>query len=221
MSVIGVPLKVLHEAEGHIITVETNTGNNSTMSRQGYILCKILWSGGGGGDDGPSGKMKKVKEKRGKIAQNEEKGLKYVSFWVLNSKTFRGVSTIFEPDSERKTFHVPCRFSNRIQLAKSQISTGFWTSPLNCFQVRCTAASWSKPRTIWTPREISMFWLYCMTLFKATIDPLRTARGGWRVDSTPLDSPKDPTFFPRIRLSRKNGSVSDLKSKWRKKYIYI
>ena len=31
MSVIGVPLKVLHEAEGHIITVETNTGDKFTM----------------------------------------------------------------------------------------------------------------------------------------------------------------------------------------------
>ena len=26
MSVIGVPIKVLHEAEGHIVTVETTTG---------------------------------------------------------------------------------------------------------------------------------------------------------------------------------------------------
>ena len=26
MATIGVPLKVLHEAEGHIITVETTTG---------------------------------------------------------------------------------------------------------------------------------------------------------------------------------------------------
>ena len=26
MSLIGVPLKVLHEAEGHIITIETTTG---------------------------------------------------------------------------------------------------------------------------------------------------------------------------------------------------
>jgi hypothetical protein len=26
MALIGVPLKVLHEAEGHIITVETTTG---------------------------------------------------------------------------------------------------------------------------------------------------------------------------------------------------
>ena len=26
MSVIGVPVKVLHEAEGHIVTVETTTG---------------------------------------------------------------------------------------------------------------------------------------------------------------------------------------------------
>ena len=26
MATIGVPLKVLHEAEGHIVTVETNTG---------------------------------------------------------------------------------------------------------------------------------------------------------------------------------------------------
>ena len=26
MATIGVPLKVLHEAEGHIVTIETNTG---------------------------------------------------------------------------------------------------------------------------------------------------------------------------------------------------
>ena len=26
MSIIGVPVKVLHEAEGHIVTVETTTG---------------------------------------------------------------------------------------------------------------------------------------------------------------------------------------------------
>ena len=26
MSVIGVPVKVLHEAEGHIVTVETTSG---------------------------------------------------------------------------------------------------------------------------------------------------------------------------------------------------
>ena len=29
MSVIGVPIKVLHEAEGHIVTVETTTGEVS------------------------------------------------------------------------------------------------------------------------------------------------------------------------------------------------
>ena len=29
MSVIGVPVKVLHEAEGHIVTVETTTGEVS------------------------------------------------------------------------------------------------------------------------------------------------------------------------------------------------
>ena len=27
MATIGVPIKVLHEAEGHIVTIETTTGN--------------------------------------------------------------------------------------------------------------------------------------------------------------------------------------------------
>ena len=31
MSVIGVPIKVLHEAEGHIVTVETTTGEVRSM----------------------------------------------------------------------------------------------------------------------------------------------------------------------------------------------
>ena len=31
MSVIGVPIKVLHEAEGHIVTVETTTGEVRTL----------------------------------------------------------------------------------------------------------------------------------------------------------------------------------------------
>ena len=31
MSVIGVPIKVLHEAEGHIVTVETTTGEVSPL----------------------------------------------------------------------------------------------------------------------------------------------------------------------------------------------
>ena len=28
MATIGVPIKVLHEAEGHIVTIETTTGNH-------------------------------------------------------------------------------------------------------------------------------------------------------------------------------------------------
>ena len=36
MSVIGVPVKVLHEAEGHIVTVETTTGEVS-WGKQIYI----------------------------------------------------------------------------------------------------------------------------------------------------------------------------------------
>ena len=35
MSVIGVPVKVLHEAEGHIVTVETTTGEVSYERRGG------------------------------------------------------------------------------------------------------------------------------------------------------------------------------------------
>ena len=31
MSVIGVPIKVLHEAEGHIVTVETTNGEVSKV----------------------------------------------------------------------------------------------------------------------------------------------------------------------------------------------
>ena len=40
MSVIGVPVKVLHEAEGHIVTVETTTGEvRAIVSKyQPYIL---------------------------------------------------------------------------------------------------------------------------------------------------------------------------------------
>ena len=34
MSVIGVPIKVLHEAEGHIVTVETTTGE---VSKDNYL----------------------------------------------------------------------------------------------------------------------------------------------------------------------------------------
>ena len=37
MSVIGVPVKVLHEAEGHIVTVETTTGEVSIGNVQ-YVL---------------------------------------------------------------------------------------------------------------------------------------------------------------------------------------
>ena len=36
MSVIGVPVKVLHEAEGHIVTIETTSGEVGIMLL--YIL---------------------------------------------------------------------------------------------------------------------------------------------------------------------------------------
>jgi hypothetical protein len=34
MATIGVPIKVLHEAEGHVVTVETTTGE---------VSCGYLW----------------------------------------------------------------------------------------------------------------------------------------------------------------------------------
>jgi hypothetical protein len=37
MALIGVPLKVLHEAEGHIITVETTSGEVSP-----FLLPEVL-----------------------------------------------------------------------------------------------------------------------------------------------------------------------------------
>ena len=33
MATIGVPIKVLHEAEGHIVTIETTTGNHRQIDR--------------------------------------------------------------------------------------------------------------------------------------------------------------------------------------------
>ena len=63
---------------------------------QGYIFCKILWLGGRGemtaGEKiGIKGKMKKGIKKRKFTLKNEEKALKNASFWVINSKKFRGV----------------------------------------------------------------------------------------------------------------------------------
>ena len=34
MSVIGVPVKVLHEAEGHIVTIETTSGEVKSILNQ-------------------------------------------------------------------------------------------------------------------------------------------------------------------------------------------
>ena len=34
MSVIGVPVKVLHEAEGHIVTIETTSGEVKSIPNQ-------------------------------------------------------------------------------------------------------------------------------------------------------------------------------------------
>ena len=34
MSVIGVPVKVLHEAEGHIVTIETTSGEVKLIPNQ-------------------------------------------------------------------------------------------------------------------------------------------------------------------------------------------
>ena len=44
MSVIGVPVKVLHEAEGHIVTVETTTGEVSIGNVQ-YVPRYLLSDG--------------------------------------------------------------------------------------------------------------------------------------------------------------------------------
>ena len=42
MSVIGVPIKVLHEAEGHIVTVETTTGEVRDSVKSVLILFKTI-----------------------------------------------------------------------------------------------------------------------------------------------------------------------------------
>ena len=39
MSVIGVPIKVLHEAEGHIVTVETTTGEVGIVTNNLIETC--------------------------------------------------------------------------------------------------------------------------------------------------------------------------------------
>ena len=46
MSVIGVPVKVLHEAEGHIVTIETTSGEVSlhilnTINITFYAQCRF------------------------------------------------------------------------------------------------------------------------------------------------------------------------------------
>ena len=45
MSVIGVPVKVLHEAEGHIVTIETTSGEVDIMLLDRLLyniyLCKL------------------------------------------------------------------------------------------------------------------------------------------------------------------------------------
>lgn len=40
MTAIGVPIKILHEAEGHIITLETNTGKFHIVV--GKFFCQFL-----------------------------------------------------------------------------------------------------------------------------------------------------------------------------------
>ena len=73
--------------------------------RQGYILCKILWLGGGDTKWRFRGKWKRWKTK--------ENALKKASFWVINSKTFR------EWSSTAAIFFVVKLFSLN---AKSEIS---------------------------------------------------------------------------------------------------
>ena len=69
----------------------------SFYSSQGYLLCKILWSGLGGWPLENNnlkwrfrGKKESRKRKTGETyIENGEKGLKNASFWVINSKIFR------------------------------------------------------------------------------------------------------------------------------------
>jgi hypothetical protein len=48
MALIGVPLKVLHEAEGHIITVETTSGEVSPfiLLREVPLVLTFPWEEG-------------------------------------------------------------------------------------------------------------------------------------------------------------------------------
>ena len=42
MSVIGVPVKVLHEAEGHIVTIETTSGEVKLIPNWKYDHLQIF-----------------------------------------------------------------------------------------------------------------------------------------------------------------------------------